>query len=142
MQFKNLSVAKKIWLLMVLVMGSMLAAGMGMTSYMDTLEENLRGHIQQVDERMRVVVELRGKVETAASFLVAANLAQDADSQSFFENKYAQASQQTQTLLEDTGRRLATDEGRALFQRINEKRAKVNAVAEQISAERRAQGNV
>ncbi|HEY4665138.1 MAG TPA: methyl-accepting chemotaxis protein, partial [Comamonas sp.] len=142
MQFKNLSVAKKIWTLVVVVMLAMLGTGLGMTGYMNSLESDLREGLQDVEERIRVVVELRGNVETAASFLVAGNLAQDTDSIDFFQKKFAEASQRTTALLTETGSRLQTEAGRKLFQRVQDSRAKVDQVAEQINVERRNDGNI
>lgn len=57
MQFQNLSVSKKIWALMLLVMGALLAAGLGMQTYMLSLESSLRQQLQSVEERIRVVVQ-------------------------------------------------------------------------------------
>ena len=142
MQFKNLSVAKKIWLLMLVVMGAMLATGLSMTGYMNQLEAKLRADIQDMDERIRVVVELRGTIETAASFLIASNMAQDADSMAFFQSKFKETSARTESLIQDTGSRLVTPEGKALFERIQQKRADLNVVAEKISTERRNDGDV
>ena len=142
MQFKNLSVAKKIWLLVRVVMVAMLGTGLGMTGYMKGLEGQLRDHLQDVEERMRIVVELRGNVESTASYLVAANLAQDASSMEFFQNKFAQSTKVTDELFNQTESRLESEAGRKLFQRIVDNRLKVNAVAEQISTERRNDGDV
>ncbi|MGE8397163.1 MAG: methyl-accepting chemotaxis protein [Comamonas sp.] len=142
MQFKNLSVAKKIWSLMLAVMVARLVAGLGMTSYMTRLENHLRGDLQDVEERIRLVVELRGAVETAASFLVAGNLAQDADSVRFFESRFQQASQRTSELLNETESRLKSEEGRSLFKHIVERRAKLNDIAQQVTVERRNDGDV
>ena len=142
MQFKNLSVAKKIWALLLVVMGAMLVAGLGMTRYMSSLESHLREGILDMDERMRLVVELRGTVETSASFLVAANLAQDAESTEFFQSKFQAAAQRTSVLVEDVQSHLKTERGRKLFEQVLQSRQKVNEVAEQITVERRNDGNI
>ena len=142
MQFKNLSVAKKIWLLMLLVMAAMLLAGVGMTASMKQLESHLREEVQTMEERIRLVVELRGSVETAAGYLIAGNLAQDSESMQFFEGKFGQAAAHMTELMQSTGSRLRSAEGRALFQQIVDKRAKLNTVAEQVGLERRNDGDV
>ena len=142
MQFKNLSVAKKIWLLMLLVMAAMLLAGVGMTASMKQLESHLREEVQSMEERIRLVVELRGSVETAAGYLIAGNLAQDSESMQFFEGKFGQAAAHMTELMQSTGSRLRSAEGRALFQQIVDKRAKLNTVAEQVGLERRNDGDV
>jgi len=142
MQFKNLSVAKKIWLLMLVVMAAMLLAGLGMTTHMKNLESHLRDKIQDTEERIRLVVELRGSVEATAGYLIAGNLAQDSESMQFFEGKYQQGSGRMATLMTETESRLSTDTGRALFKQIQDKRAKLNLSAEQVSLERRNDGDV
>jgi methyl-accepting chemotaxis protein len=142
MQFKNLSVAKKIWLLMLLVMAAMLLAGVGMTASMKQLESHLREEVQTMEERIRLVVELRGSVETAAGYLIAGNLAQDSESMQFFEGKFGQAAAHMTELMQSTESRLRSAEGRALFQQIVDKRAKLSAVAEQVGLERRNDGDV
>ncbi|WP_260674968.1 methyl-accepting chemotaxis protein [Comamonas aquatica] len=142
MQFKNLSVAKKIWLLMLLVMAAMLLAGVGMTASMKQLESHLREEVQSMEERIRLVVELRGSVETAAGYLIAGNLAQDSESMQFFEGKFGQAAAHMTELMQSTESRLRSAEGRALFQQIVDKRAKLNTVAEQVGLERRNDGDV
>ena len=142
MQFKNLSVAKKIWSLVLVVMGAMLAAGLGMTGYLTQLESQLREDLRDVEGRIRIVVELRGNIESSASFLVAMNLAQDAGSIQFFEDKFKQAAGRNAQLLQHTESRLRTPAGRQLFQQIVAHRAKVNGLANQIAAERRNGGDV
>ena len=142
MQFKNLSVAKKIWLLMLLVMAAMLLAGVGMTASMKQLESHLREEVQSMEERIRLVVELRGSVETAVGYLIAGNLAQDSESMQFFEGKFGQAAAHMTELMQSTESRLRSAEGRALFQQIVDKRAKLNTVAEQVGLERRNDGDV
>jgi methyl-accepting chemotaxis protein len=142
MQFKNLSVAKKIWLLMLVVMSAMLLAGLGMTNHMKNLESHLRDKVRDTEEHIRLVVELRGSVEATAGYLIAGNLAQDSDSMQFFESKYKQGSARMTALMDETEARLKSDAGRALFTQIVGKRSKLNALAEQVAMERRNDGDV
>jgi methyl-accepting chemotaxis protein len=95
-----------------------------------------------MEERIRLVVELRGSVETAAGYLIAGNLAQDSESMQFFEGKFGQAAAHMTELMQSTESRLRSAEGRALFQQIVDKRAKLNTVAEQVGLERRNDGDV
>ncbi|WP_287918960.1 methyl-accepting chemotaxis protein [Comamonas sp.] len=142
MQFKNLSVAKKIWLLMLVVMTAMLLAGLGMTNHMKSLESHLRDKVRDTEEHIRLVVELRGSVEATAGYLIAGNLAQDSDSMQFFESKYKQGSARMTALMNETEARLKSEAGRALFNQIVGKRSKLNALAEQVAMERRNDGDV
>jgi len=113
-----------------------------MTASMKQLESHLREEVQSMEERIRLVVELRGSVETAAGYLIAGNLAQDSESMQFFEGKFGQAAAHMTELMQSTGSRLRSAEGRALFQQIVDKRAKLNTVAEQVGLERRNDGDV
>ena len=142
MQFQNLSVSKKIWALMLLVMGALLAAGLGMQTYMLSLESSLRQQLQSVEERIRVVVQWRGAVETSASFLVAANMAQDQASMDFFNTRYEEARKITTVLREETEEHLETAAGRQRFESINAAREKVNNISQQVAMERRSDGDV
>ncbi len=142
MQFQNLSVSKKIWALMLLVMGALLAAGLGMQTYMLSLESSLRQQLQSVEERIRVVVQWRGAVETSVSFLVAANMAQDQASMDFFNTRYEEARKITTVLREETEEHLETAAGRQRLQSINAAREKVNNISQQVAMERRSDGDV
>ncbi len=142
MQFQNLSVSKKIWTLMLLVMGAMLAAGLGMQTYMLSLESSLREQLQSVEQRIRVVVQWRGSVETSASFLVAANMAQDPVTMDFFNTRYEEAHKANAALREATESHLQTEAGRQRFQSINVAREKMNHIAQQVAMERRNDGDV
>ncbi|HEY4663952.1 MAG TPA: HAMP domain-containing protein, partial [Comamonas sp.] len=142
MQFKNLSVAKKVWLLLLTVMVSLVAAGVGMTAYITGVEQSTRANVQDVEERLRMVVELRGNAETSASFMVAGNLAQDAESKQFFDEKFKAVSQESNTLLKEVEQRVRSEDGRAQLKRIHAERDGLFKIAELLQQERRNDGDV
>ncbi len=142
MQFKNLSVAKKVWLLLLLVIGAMLAANLAMTSYLTKMEGKLRIDAQEMQERIRMVEQLRGNVETSASYLIAANLAQDAASMELFEQKFKASAQSSENLLKEAEKRLHAPEALAELSAVKQVREKLFGISEQVRMERRNDGDV
>ena len=142
MQFKNLSVAQKIWALVLFVMVSMLAAGMGMTGYVKNLESHLREQLQDVEERIQVVVELRGSIQFGASLLISQNMAQDPQTIEFFDAQFKKVRERSNQLLEETEKRLISAAGHELFNRIKAQRQKMDDVVAQVALERRNDGDV
>jgi methyl-accepting chemotaxis protein len=135
MQFKNLSVAKKVWLLLLTVMVLLVATGLGMTSYLNRVESTIRADVSDLEGRIRMVVELRGNAETSASFLVAGNLAQDVQSKTFFDNKFKEVSKESAVLLAEIEKRVRSADGRAQLQRINAQRDSLSKLSQQINAQ-------
>jgi methyl-accepting chemotaxis protein len=142
MQFKNLSVAKKVWLLLLTVITTMLLAGLGMTSYLNSVDQRVMGSILDVEERIRLVVQLRGNTQATASYLVAANMAQDTASIDFFNQQFKTASVEANALLTETNQRVESAEGRAVMARLADQRKKLQQLTEQIAMERRNDGDV
>jgi methyl-accepting chemotaxis protein len=135
MQFKNLSVAKKVWLLLLTVMVLLVATGLGMTSYLNRVESTIRTDVSDLEGRIRMVVELRGNAETSASFLVAGNLAQDLQSKTFFENKFKEVNKESAELLAEIEKRVRSTDGRTQLQRINSLRDSLSRLSQQINAQ-------
>ena len=142
MQFKNLSVAKKVWLLLLTVLGTMLLAGLGMTMYLKSVDKKMLNEVIDMEERISLVMQLRGNTQATSSYLIASNMAQDTMSMEFFSQQYATIANEAKALLDRTGQRLSSAEGRAVFDRILEQRQKLLKVAEQIGLERRNDGDV
>ena len=142
MQFKNLSVAKKVWLLLLTVITMMLLSGLGMTSYLKSVDQRVMNSVLDMEERIRLVVQLRGNTQATASYLVAANMAQDATSMEFFNQQFKTASMEADALLTETNQRLQSEDGRAVMARINEQRQKLQQLTEQVATERRNDGDV
>ena len=142
MQFKNLSVGKKIWSLMLVVMTAMLLAGLGMTAYLINMEDRLRVYSEDVNDRLRLVVQIHGNVETAATFMVAANTATDDFSHQFFDGKFKETEAKTVAVLNSIEQRATSNEGRQLLERFKAQRAQVFQISERIAQARREGGDV
>ena len=142
MQFKNLSVAKKVWLLLLTVLGMTLAAGLGMTSYIKSVDKKMLEAVIDMEERISLVMQLRGNTQATSGFLIAANMAQDSMSMEFFNQQYTEIAKEAQVLLDRTQQRITSAQGHALFAKILEQRKKVLEVSEQVAMERRSDGDV
>ena len=142
MQFKNLTVAKKVWLLLLTVITTMLLSGLGMTSYLKSVDQRVMDSILDMEERIRLVVQLRGNTQATASYLVAANMAQDTASIDFFNQQFKTASVEANALLTETNQRVESAEGLAVMARLADQRKKLQQLTEQIAMERRNDGDV
>ena len=142
MDFKNLSVAKKIWLLLAMVMILLMAGTAGMASHMTQLEEQLRTNLQDLNGRSKLAMQLRGQVEAAAGTAVTANLAQDGVSRKFFEERFNWLAQEMTGITESLSARLQSPEGKASLQRLMQHRAKADGVIQVLQEERRSGGDV
>ncbi len=142
MQFKNLTVAKKVWLLLLTVITTMLLSGLGMTSYLKSVDQRVMDSILDMEERIRLVVQLRGNTQATASYLVAANMAQDTTSIDFFNQQFKTASVEANALLTETNQRVESAEGLAVMARLADQRKKLQQLTEQIAMERRNDGDV
>ena len=142
MQFKNLSVAKKVWLLLLTVLSTMLIAGVSMTTYLKSVDQKTLSDVVDMEERISLVMQLRGNTQATSGYLIAASMAQDSASMEFFNKQYLDMAKEAQVLLDQTKQRLTSAEGQALFDRVLAQRQKLVQVAEQVAMERRNDGDV
>ncbi|MBQ0133350.1 MAG: HAMP domain-containing protein [Comamonas sp.] len=67
MLLKNLSVPKKIWLLLTSVVSLVMVAGFSMTLYLGNLDAVLRSEVQDYGHRIRLAVQWQGVTDVAVS---------------------------------------------------------------------------
>nr|WP_217451137.1 methyl-accepting chemotaxis protein [Comamonas jiangduensis] len=113
-----------------------------MTAYLKSVDKKMLNEVIDMEERISLVMQLRGNTQATSSYLIASNMAQDNMSMEFFGEQYATIANEAKALLDRTGQRLSSAEGRAVFDRILEQRQKLLKVAEQIGLERRNDGDV
>ncbi len=142
MQFKNLSVAKKIWLLLALVMLLLIGATWGMASYMTQLETSLRAHVLEMEGRGKLALRLRGDVETGASTIVAAMFAHDATSRRFFEERFAMGVKEQLQLMQELRQRIQSAEGKASLQKLEQHREVARQIVSKLERERQQGGDI
>lgn len=142
MRLENLSVAKKVWLLVVAVMVLLVGASIGMGSYMAQLEARLRNDVQDMEDRMRSAMQLRAGIEIGASAIMAAEMASDEASHEFFEARFRTVQAQNVRLMQDLEARLATDRGREIFQLLITHVTKADALIDSLDMRRENGDNV
>ncbi len=142
MRFENLSVARKVWLLVVAVMVLLVGASIGMGSYMAQLEARLRDDVQDMEDRMRSAMQLRAGIEIGASAIMAAELASDEQSHEFFEVRFRSVQAENVKLMQDLGARLVTDRGREIFKRLIAHVTKADALIHSLDTRRENGENV
>ena len=142
MQFKNLSVAKKIWLLLALVMLLLIGATWGMASYMTQLETTLREHVLEMEGRGKLALRLRGDVEASASTIVAAMFAHDAASRRFFEERFEMGVKEQLQLMQELRQRIQSAEGKASLQKLEQHREVARQIVSKLERERQQGGDI
>ena len=142
MQLQNLSVAKKVWLLVVTVMVLLVATSIGMGTYMAQLEAQLRSDVQDMEGRMRSAMQLRAGIEVGASAIMAAELASDVESHEFFEARFRTVQAQNVKLMQDLEARLVTERGREIFKLLITHVTQADTLINSLDARRQNGDNV
>jgi methyl-accepting chemotaxis protein len=142
MNFKNLAVAKKIWSLLGVVMVLMMAGTLGMAAYMTQLEATLQTQLLDMENRSELAIRMRGTVETGATTVVAASLAQDGQSRKFFEARFKELQQETERLQQALTGQVTSVEGKAALQRLRQHESQAAKVVAALDEERRMGGDI
>ena len=98
MSFQNLSVSKKIWSLMLLVMAFMLAASLGTSFYVNQVESSIRAALNKYEQRVLLMTQWQGAVEQYAGNALAVSTAATPEAITLFENKNVLVMKQVNTL--------------------------------------------
>ncbi len=105
MQLSHLSVSKKIWLLLLLVTGLLVAAALGLVTYMNHVAVEVEEEVSTYDKRILQTVRWRAAAELAGSHIVAANMSGEphvADALMAKQAEYSKLSGAFQKELEET----------------------------------------
>ncbi|MBQ0133488.1 MAG: HAMP domain-containing protein [Comamonas sp.] len=138
MQLRNVSVAKKVWLLVIMVMVLLVATSLGVSAYTSRLEDQLRQDVQRMEARMRLSVQVRGSIELGGSTIVGANLASDPAMQQYLQDKFRSVQALNVTRMKELQTYLVSKEGHRIFDRILVGLGKADALIEQMQADVRA----
>ena len=140
MQLKNLSVSKKIWLLVCSIMGLLAAASFVMVSYLQSVENAARQDIAAMEKRVEMAVQLRNGFELGASYISTANLAEDADSQRFFNDRFRALQKENAQLLQRFGESVESQHGKEAFAKMLAHLGRADPLIDHMERER-ANGN-
>ena len=125
MQLKNLSVAKKIWGLLLGVMALTLLAGLAMTTYISRLEAVERVEVQDYDNRIRQAVQWRGVTDTAISHVVLGAMSSEETLSTYAQRKTQEGIAAASALQQAMEQELTSPQGRQQLEKIAQARAKV-----------------
>ena len=125
MQLKNLSVAKKIWGLLLGVMALTLLAGLAMTTYISRLEAVERVEVQDYDNRIRQAVQWRGVTDTAISHVVLGAMSSEEELSTYAQRKTQEGIAAASALQQAMEQELTSPQGRQQLEKIAQARAKV-----------------
>jgi len=142
MSFQNLSVSKKIWSLLLVVMVSMLAASLGTALYVNKVESAIRTSLGKYEQRTLLMTQWQGAVEQYASNALAASTASSMEAITMFEGKNAEVQQRVDALSQRAHADVESDEGRHSLEVVAKARAKMQAAVESVLQERRSDGDV
>ena len=138
MQLKNLSVAKKIWGLLLGVMVLTLVAGFSMTTYISRLEAVERVEVQTYDYRIRQAVQWRGVTDFAVSHVVMGAMSNEESLNTYAQGKTQEGIAAASALQQALERDLTSPQGRQQLEKIAQARAKVLEVTAALSKLRAA----
>ena len=131
MHIKHLKVAKKVWLLLAVVVLPMLATGLWLTSYLVKIEQDAQQQIQILEHNRQLVDALRSSVELTAGNLLSANLAQ-AENRPFFERRFQDSAAQAGALLKKAEVALTTEPEQAMMRQVQQVRDRLYAAMQQV----------
>ena len=115
MQIKNISVAKKVWALVLAIIFVMVAACYAMVDYASNLEAEVREATSLMERRILLASKLRTGMDLGGAESAAANLAKDAVSQEFFEARFERVKRINAAMMQDFLKIATTPESEALM---------------------------
>ena len=142
MHLKNLSVAKKVWFLVGLVMVVLISTSLLSQRFMAQLEAGLRTEVQQQETLSRHVVRLRGGIEAGASTIVASAFAHDATTRKYFEEHFRFVQADNAKMMQLLDGELTSPQARALLADLMKTIVKADEQIAQLEQERRMGGDL
>ena len=115
MQIKNISVAKKVWALVLAIIFVMVAACYAMVDYANNLEAEVRDATSLMERRILLASKLRTGMDLGGAESAAANLAKDVASQDFFEARFARTKKVNAAMMQDFLKIATTPESEKLM---------------------------
>ena len=115
MQLKNISVAKKVWALVLAVIALMVVASFSMVDYASNLEEEVRDATSLMERRILLASKLRTGMDLGGAESAAANLSKDVVSQDFFEARFARTKQVNAAMMQEFLKVATTPESEQLM---------------------------
>ena len=136
MRLSDFSVAKKIWLLVGVLVVSLLGAGAASMAYTTRLEADLRAQMRIYEGRITQVLEWQKLAEGVVQGLVVASLNQDERLDDFLREKIQQGVQDSAERFQAVEQSIASEQGRAQIARILAARKPIDVLTQTFENER------
>ena len=125
MQLRDLSVSKKIWLLVLGALALTMIAGFSMTLYLGRVDANLRTELQDYEQRIRVAEKWRGVTELSVGYTVLGAMTTEDELTLFTQGKAKVGNTEAAALQQQLEQQLTSPEGRAQLKLIADAHGKV-----------------
>lgn len=125
MNFKNVSVSKKIWVLLGVVVSAVMTAGFGMTMYLGKVDQILRDEVQDYGHRIRLAVQWQGLTDVAVSHSVISAMSSDEIINRHAQERTRESIAAASALQKQLEQQLTSQEGRQQLEKIAQARSKV-----------------
>ncbi len=132
MPLSNLSVAKKIWILLGLVVIMLLSASIGTLLNTTRLEAQIRQEVRSYEERMRLAVQWRESTTAGVNYIIAATMNTDPALRDFLVEKIQGAVSLASELQKQIEAQVSTDEGRQQLAKVAQARTRVLAINDEL----------
>ncbi len=115
MQFQNLSVAKKVWALVITILVLLVAASLGLARYISSLEQEVRESTSLMEHRILLASKLRTGMDLGGAENAASNLGKDVTTQEFFDNRFGRTKQRNAAMMQEFLKVATTPESESLM---------------------------
>ena len=115
MQIQNLTVARKIWALVIAILVLMVAASLSMARYISDLERDVREQTSLMEYRILLASKLRTGMDLGGAENAASNLAKDRASQDFFDARFAHTKQVNAAMMQEFKQLVAFPQAQGLM---------------------------
>ena len=115
MQFQNISVAKKVWALVIAILVLLVAASLGLARHISNLEQEVRENTSLMEHRILLASKLRTGMDLGGAENAASNLGKDLATQDFFDARFARTKQRNASMMQEFLKVATTPESEALM---------------------------
>ena len=138
MQFKNLSVAKKIWALVITLIVLLIGTCIAMVSHLNRLESDLRTETSAMEERILLASRLRIAMDLGGAESAASNLSKDVVSQNFFDKRFEGTKKFNAAMMQEFLKKAQAPETDALLKSLMAQLKKCDDLIDAVGARRMA----
>ena len=131
MQFQNISVAKKVWALVIAILVLLVAASLGLARHISNLEQEVRENTSLMEHRILLASKLRTGMDLGGAENAASNLGKDLATQDFFDARFARTKQRNAAMMQEFLKVATTPESEALMASLMAQLKKCDALIDE-----------